>query len=108
MPLLGAMPVVRHYSCRGLAVCLAMASLGVALAQRTLLVPGPATSAVQCNAHGAKVQQLANDAHHWALPPAGFLLSLASAVSPRIAGEQRLRLSVNRNGWIYSRPPPVG
>jgi hypothetical protein len=107
MPLLEPRPVARRFSLRELVVWLAIASLAVALAQRTFHVSSTATSAVQSSARGAKVQQLADDAHHWALPPAGLLLLLSSVASPRIASEQQLRLSPNRNGWICDRPPPV-
>lgn len=108
MPLLGPMPDARRCSFRRLVVCLAVASLAVALAHRTFHLSSTVTAAVQSNARSAKIQHLANDAHHWALPPAGLLLLLSSAPSPRIAREQPPRVSPNRNGWIYYRPPPLG
>lgn len=107
MPLLDPMPVAGRFSLRGLVVWLAAASLVVALAQRTFRVSSTVTSAVQSNDRVGKIQQLADDAHPWALPAASFLLFVFSTASPRMAWEQQHSVSPNRNSCIYDRPPPV-
>jgi len=109
MPLMDPMQVARwrHFSFRSLMVWLAMGSLAIALAHRTFHVSSTVTLALQSNARDAKIQHLADDAHYWTLPSAGFLLLLLSGPSPHIAREQRPHVPPNRDGWINDRPPPV-
>lgn len=109
MPLLGNSQVAspRLFSWRRLLICVAVISLVVSLASRTIhlsIYDGPTA---QSDSPKAKIQQLSKDAAQWTAPAASFLLFWLVTTSLETALGEKPLFPLHVDSCLYNRPPPL-
>lgn len=88
-------------------VWLAMLSLIVTLAGRTVHLPRANTTSVQSNLPDAKIQHRNKDAVRWSAPVASVLLFWSPISSPRIIAQDEPLPAAMVDFGLYTRPPPA-
>jgi hypothetical protein len=92
---------------RGWVVSLAVLTLTISLASRTVELRLSAQTSVGSQAHQAKIQHRDRDAFGWA-PPLANSEPFYVSVSPQpVAPEKTPNLSEEVDHCLYNRPPPL-
>jgi hypothetical protein len=109
MPLLGYSEVAecRLFSWRGVLVCVAVLSLVVSLASRTIHLSVVDNPTAQSDSPQAKIQHLNKDAAQWTAPTASFLLFRLFSTSLHAVPAEKPFLSLHVDACLYNRPPPI-
>jgi hypothetical protein len=109
MPLLGYSQVARPgvFSWRGLLICVAVISLVVSLASRTIHLSIYGSPTAQSDSPKAKIQHLSKDAVQWTAPAASFLLFWLVTTSLEAALGEKPLLALHLDNCLYNRPPPL-
>jgi hypothetical protein len=109
MPLLGYLQVanLRPFSWRRLLICLAVVSLVVSLASRTIHLSVYGGPTAKSDSPPAKIQQLNKDAAQWTAPAASFLLFWVLTTSLVTAPGEKPLLPLQVDNCLYNRPPPL-